>query len=239
MTATTQSTPLQNQTLAQLACDLPGATAIFHQYRLDFCCGGQKSLADAAQQKQIDLETLVAELQALQDDTGADTDWREHSASELIDHLLSRFHQRHRQQLPELIRLARRVEQVHGERPECPNGLADHLSHMAQELESHMMKEEQILFPLLRRNPVTMATGPISVMHHEHVQHGESIEQIDALTDNITPPPGACNTWRALYVGLQELKEDLMQHIHLENNVLFAGACKVRSSGNTCQCSCH
>lgn len=102
-----------------------------------------------------------------------------------------------------------------------------------------MMKEEQILFPLLRRNPVTMATGPISVMHHEHVQHGESIEHIDTLTNNITPPPGACNTWRALYTGLQELKEDLMAHIHLENNVLFAGACKVKEGGNTCQCQCH
>lgn len=111
---------LAEQTLAQLACDLPGATAIFHQYRLDFCCGGQKTLAAAAEQKQIDLTTLLSELAALTDDSGDDVDWREQSASTLIDHILSRFHQRHRQQLPELIRLARRVEQVHGDRPSAP-----------------------------------------------------------------------------------------------------------------------
>ena len=120
--------------------------------------------------------------------------------------------------------MARRVEQVHGERDTCPNGLADLLTAIHQEMESHMQKEEQILFPMLRRGMGAQAQGPIAVMRHEHDDHGEHLEQLAALTDDITPPKGACTTWRALYTGLREFRDDLMQHIHLENNLLFERA---------------
>lgn len=218
------SSTLLDQSLGNIACDIPGATRVFHQHRLDFCCGGQKSLREAATRKGLNADAVASELLKLQACPGLGRDWRQTSACELIDHILSRFHDRHRLQLPELLRLARRVEHVHGDRPECPNGLADHLDAMQQELESHMLKEEQILFPLLRQNLRSGVDGPISVMRFEHDQHGEALEAINALTNDITPPVNACNTWRALYRGLSELREDLMQHIHLENNVLFAQA---------------
>ena len=150
-------------------------------------------------------------------------DWQEASAEELIQHILARYHQRHREQLPELIRLARRVEQVHGEHPHCPNGLADHLSDIQQALESHMAKEEQILFPMLLRGEHSMSRGPISVMRFEHEQHGQALEELYALTDRITAPLHACNTWQALYRGLDEFCRDLTRHIQLENEVLFVG----------------
>jgi regulator of cell morphogenesis and NO signaling len=82
-----------------------------------------------------------------------------------------------------------------------------------------MMKEEQILFPMLARG--IYPSGPISVMEEEHIQHGDALQKLDALTNNITLPDGACNTWTALYLGLKELKEDLMSHILLENEILF------------------
>ena len=145
-------------------------------------------------------------------------------AEQLIAHILSRYHARHREQLPELIRLASRVEHVHGARENCPNGLAEHLHNMQQELESHMLKEEQILFPALLDGVGQSAAAPISVLRMEHEQHGEALQRILDLTNNIIPPSNACNTWRALYRGLDELRNDLMQHIHLENNVLFANA---------------
>ncbi|MEC9481765.1 MAG: hemerythrin domain-containing protein, partial [Halomonas sp.] len=141
-----------------------------------------------------------------------------------IDHILSRYHAVHRQQLPELIRLARRVEHVHGERDSCPSGLADHLEVIHQELESHMQKEEMILFPMLKRGLGHSAHGPIAVMRFEHDEHGEALTRLMALTHDIQTPKGACTTWRALYAGLREFREDLMQHIHLENNVLFERA---------------
>ena len=148
--------------------------------------------------------------------------------AQLIEHLLERYHARHREQLPELIRLASRVEQVHGHHLACPNGLADLLRDIEQELEGHMLKEEQVLFPMLQHGLGPRAAPPIQVLRFEHDQHGESLEKLLALTHQITPPADACNTWRALYRGLAEFRDDLMQHIHLENNVLFVNALEAR-----------
>lgn len=218
------TTALIDQTLGSLASSVPGATRVFRQFRLDFCCGGDLPLREAAQRIGVDPQTIADTLLALEPDT-EEHDWRNASASQLIEYLLARFHERHRDQFPELIRLASRVEQVHGSRPECPNGLAEHLWNMQQELESHMLKEEQILFPMLQRGMgFPQAQGPISVMRYEHQEHGNALERLAALTNDITPPSNACNTWRALYRGLEELRSDLMQHIHLENNVLFRNA---------------
>lgn len=216
---------LIEQTLGNLACHIPGATRIFRQYKLDFCCGGNTSLRDAALQRSLDAEVIAQELAALDHNRDAEPNWKELPAGVLIEHILERYHETHREQFPELIRLASRVEHVHGSRPECPNGLAEHLWSMQQELESHMLKEEQILFPMLQRGiPVPQTHGPIAVMRFEHDQHGAALERLAELTNDITPPPHACNTWRALYRGLEELRSDLMQHIHLENNILFTEA---------------
>lgn len=215
---------LLEQTLAGIACDIPGATRVFHQFKLDFCCGGQKPLAEALAARGLEATTVVAALEKLQQQPREERDWRSADAGTLIEHILQRFHEKHREQLPELIRLARRVEHVHAERAGCPLGLAAHLSHMQQALESHMQKEEQILFPLLQADRNQLAGGPIAVMQAEHEQHGDGLEELARLTNDITPPPGACVTWRALYTGLTQLREELMQHIHLENNVLFARA---------------
>lgn len=221
---TLMSQTLLEQSLGQLACDIPGATRIFHHFNLDFCCGGQKTLREAALGKQLD-PTLIAEaLNALQDSGASQHDWRNEADALLISHILERYHARHREQLPELIRLARRVEQVHGARENCPNGLADHLHDMQQELEGHMLKEEQVLFPLLQQGLGRQTAPPIQVLRLEHDQHGAALEVLLALTDNITPPAEACNTWRGLYRGLEEFRDDLMQHIHLENNILFVKA---------------
>ncbi|MGR4066382.1 iron-sulfur cluster repair protein YtfE [Halomonas sp. LR3S48] len=212
---------LLEQTVGRIALSLPGATRIFHVHNIDFCCGGRISLSQAAERAGLPADKLVAELEALPAVSSEQRDWREASNDELIDHLLTRYHDVHREQLPELIRMARRVEQVHGERDSCPRGLADLLLVIYQEMESHMQKEEQILFPMLRRGLGAQAQGPIAVMRHEHDDHGENLEQVMRLTNDITPPKGACTTWRALYTGLREFREDLMEHIHLENNLLF------------------
>lgn len=215
---------LLEQTVGRIALSLPGATRIFHAHNIDFCCGGRISLSQAAERAGLHVDKLVAELEGLPAVNSEQRDWREASNDELIDHILTRYHDVHREQLPELIRMARRVEQVHGDRDNCPNGLADLLLVIYQEMESHMQKEEQILFPMLRRGMGAQAQGPIAVMRHEHDDHGDNLEQVMRLTNDITPPKGACTTWRALYTGLREFREDLMEHIHLENNLLFERA---------------
>lgn len=213
---------LTQRTLGDLARDIPGATAVFHAHGLDFCCGGRHTLDEAARRRGLEVAQVAAALARLPADAPAERDWRGAGNAALIAHLLGRYHATHRTQLPELSRLARRVEQVHAAHPLCPAGLADHLVAMQQELESHMQKEEQVLFPVLQRGGALPA-APIACMRFEHEQHGESLERLQALARHLELPPGACNTWQALYRGLRQFREDLMHHIHLENNVLFEG----------------
>lgn len=210
-----------NRTLGEIARDLPGATGIFHQHKLDFCCGGDITLEAAAAKRGVDGAMIAASLDALRERSQAADSLAGAPNEELIEHILNRFHDVHREQLPELIRLAQRVERVHGNRPDCPAGLAAQLENMLAELESHMAKEEQILFPMIARGMAGMAAAPVAVMRHEHDDHGAALEGVLALTNDITLPADACNTWRALYLGLATFRDDLMEHIHLENNVLF------------------
>ena len=164
---------ITDQSLGQLARSIPGATAIFHKHQLDFCCGGKKSLRDAASDRDLNLEALTDELEVLQSQQPAEQEWANVPDIELIEHILTRYHDVHRQQLPELIRLAQRVELVHGGHTECPAGLSQHLETMLQELESHMKKEEQILFPMISRGITGMAVQPIAMMRSEHDDHGD------------------------------------------------------------------
>ena len=226
-----------SQAIGQIAVQLPGATAVFRRLKLDFCCGGHVSLDQAASDKGLDLQAVVHELSALQrpselPDLGTPT--------ELVEHIIARYHEVHRAQLPELIRMARRVEAVHRDNPNTPHGLADALETMEQELLMHMHKEEAVLFPMLRAGGNSFVSQPIAMMRHEHNDHGEALEQIARLTHDITPPLGACNTWRALYAGLAQLRDDLINHIHLENNVLFPQFEQTATQGcggGTCGCS--
>jgi hemerythrin-like domain-containing protein len=137
----------------------------------------------------------------------------------LIDHIIARYHEAHRAQVPELIRLARRVGAVHRAHPDAPRGLADLLTRIEWEMGDHMQKEEQGLFPMLREgHGPTMA---MELMRDEHDDHGARLRELDAITHGHEPPEDACNSWRALYTGTAQFAEDLVQHIHLENNVLF------------------
>lgn len=155
---------------------------------------------------------------------GQTTNWHDVPTDQLIAHIIQRFHARHRVQLPEIIRLARRVEHVHEQSSDCPLGLADLMEGLQQELESHMLKEEQVLFPMLLGGMNTMAKAPITVLSFEHNEHNRALATINEITQNITVPEGACNTWRALYGALQQFHNDLIEHIELEDNVLFLNA---------------
>ncbi|ENZ3705848.1 TPA: iron-sulfur cluster repair protein YtfE [Serratia marcescens] len=214
----------RNQSLGALAIAIPRASRLFRQHQLDFCCGGRQSLARAAERKGLDIDQLENALAALAATPEQSRDWRTAPLGEVIDYILPRFHQRHREQLAELVLMAEKVERVHGDKPSCPRGLAKQLNLIHLDLENHMMKEEQILFPLIKQGMGPQAAGPISVMEHEHDEAGEQLEVVKFLTDNVTPPEGACTTWRALYTGIDEFIGDLMEHISLENNLLFPRA---------------
>jgi regulator of cell morphogenesis and NO signaling len=221
---TQQADPSPAATLAELAVTRPGASRVFHRHALDFCCNGRISIADACARAGLDADALLAELRAEEAGRPSLSGWGEAPLDALIDHVLARFHEGHRAELPRLLEMASKVERVHGEKASCPIGLADHVKRMADELESHMQKEEQILFPLIRAGRGRMALMPVQVMEQEHRDHGVNLARMRVLATDFVPPEEACNTWRALYLGLAELELEVMEHISLENNVLFPRA---------------
>ncbi len=216
-----------SQPIGRIAVDLPGSTAVFRRLKLDFCCGGQIALREACDNKGLPLDAVLAELDRLD---RPDSPAVPQAPAEMIDHILTRYHAVHREQLPELIRMACRVEAVHRDNPDVPRGLAAHLETIEVEMLEHMAKEENILFPMLKAGGRGMAVHPIGVMREEHTSHGEQLERLMALTHDAIPPEGACNTWRALYAGIDQFADDLVAHIHLENNQLFPQFERARSS---------
>ncbi|MBK1780498.1 hemerythrin domain-containing protein [Advenella sp. WQ 585] len=139
----------------------------------------------------------------------------------LIPYIQINFHDKHRAQLPALIELSRKIEIVHEDDPDCPVGLADVLTNIWQELDSHMQKEERVLFPMLLKGMKEMARTPISVMLLEHEQHEQGIDRLLKVTGNLFLPDSACGSWEKLYSGIGEFVEDLRLHLALENEVLF------------------
>ncbi|ELQ6158203.1 iron-sulfur cluster repair protein YtfE [Cronobacter dublinensis] len=213
----------RDQPLGELALTIPRASALFRKYNLDFCCGGKQTLLRAATRQDLNLEMIENELATLAE-APLEKDWKAAPLEEIIDHIIARYHDRHREQLPELILQATKVERVHADKPGVPKGLAKYLTMLHEELTSHMMKEERVLFPMIKQGMGSQAMGPISVMESEHDEAGELLEVIKHATNNVTPPPKACTTWRAMYNGINELIDDLMNHISLENNNLFPRA---------------
>lgn len=219
MTTHIPQTELRARTVGDIAAKLPGATAVFRSFKIDFCCNGDLMLTEAAQKRGLDIVPIEQALAAL--DTGASGAAVEMDSARLIDHIESRYHHAHRRALPELIALSRKVEAVHADHPKVPAGLSDVLRRMKEELESHMIEEEQQLFPAMRQQASQTLDAPILELRHQHDDHGALLRQVETLTEEFSPPEGACNSWQALYIGTAQLAEDLVEHIHLENNVLF------------------
>ena len=210
-----------DRTLADLASDHAGASRVFARHGLDFCCKGRIPLAEACAQKGLSVDSLLTELAAEQRNDEPATVWAARPIAKLIEHIVTRYHAPLRDELPRLLKMARRVEAVHGEKESCPRGVAELLEDWTQNLMQHLAKEEEVLFPLALREPGIHAASQIRVIEQEHDDHAAALASIRELTQDHTPPSEACGTWRALFAGLAELEFEIMQHVHLENHVLF------------------
>jgi regulator of cell morphogenesis and NO signaling len=212
------------QTLAELAVAYPAASGVFLAHELDFCCNGRRPLADACREKGLEATAIIAEIAERESIAPESVNWAEAPLADLVEHIAGFYHARHRVDLPEIIALAAKVEAVHADKPTCPRGLRAHIEAVHAAVLDHLDKEEGILFPLILSGRGFHAAGPIAVMEREHTEHGENLQIVRRLTNNLTPPPEACTTWQSLYVRLSVLEAELMEHIHLENNVLFQRA---------------
>lgn len=210
-------------TLAELAVVHPAASRVFQRFCLDYCCGGRRPLEDACRSKGLDATRIIEAI--AEEEKNVDLPrWDHAPLPELIEFIVSRYHEGLRRELPELIGLAARVEVRHADKPSCPRGLRALLESMQVTVLDHLAKEEQVLFPMIVAGRGARARGPVRVMEEEHDDHGRNLQHIRLLTNNLTAPDEACPTWRALYLRLAELESELFDHIHLENNVLFPRA---------------
>lgn len=207
-----------DKTVAAFATELPGAAEIFRRHGISFCCGGDIPLSMAAEQAGLAPAALIADLEALEQASGRDAP---QETLALIAHILSRYHAAHREELDRLIPLAQKVERVHAAHPSAPIGLSETLTSLRDELEGHMKREEQVLFPMMQRGGSPMISHPISEMRREHEDEAQHLQAIEHVTHGLALPEGACRSWTALYTGLRKFTDDLVVHMHLENEVLF------------------
>jgi regulator of cell morphogenesis and NO signaling len=231
------------QTVAQLAISQPGALAVFTKYNIDYCCGGHRSLQEACRRMGLDPEKIKTEIsQHPATDPPQQLRPQTWSAALLIDYIVQNHHHYVRNAIPEIQVFLDKVCDAHGS--DCLELLQirEHFFDLAEELTSHMEKEEMALFPAIRKlesqakedHPLTSTIqAPLLAMEHEHVIAGDLVKQIRALSNNYTPPEFACPSFRITYKKLREFDNDLMRHVHLENNILFERV-KDKKAGASC-----
>jgi regulator of cell morphogenesis and NO signaling len=215
-------------TLAAIVDADPGSARILERHRLDYCCGGARTLAQACAERGIDSAAVQAELDAHGTDSPAE--WTTMGPSALVDHLESTHHRFLHDELPRLMALTRKVAGVHGDRHPELRAIESTFAELQADLDPHLAKEERVLFPMIREladAPPTpsfhggLVASPIRVMLVEHDRAGELLATLRALSADYQPPADACASYRALYRGLEELEADTHLHVHKENNVLF------------------
>ena len=233
--------------LAQLVNERPQLIGVFESLRLDYCCGGGQTLAEACESQGLDVETVRQMIDAFErvgvgDVAGAagspagagrpageERDWREAGLGELCDHITAVYHDGLRRDLPELGELIDTVVRVHrAERPELVD--AEHaFVDLRRKIEAHIEEEEQTLFPAIRELetlPGTPAVDPAWIEQHEseHIEVGEGLSRLRALADDYDSSKALCSTHRRLYERLDAFESELHQHVHKENNILFPRA---------------
>jgi regulator of cell morphogenesis and NO signaling len=215
---------MNETTLADLAVAHPAAARVFYANRLDFCCGGRLSLTDACRARGLDAHAILDEIRRAEAAAEPPARWELAPTQALVDHIVTHYHHRLRESLPHLVNMARLVEARHHDNVSCPVGLTALLEYVHRSVLDHLEREEVILFPAIVRRTGARMSAPVYVMELEHEHHKSDLLRIRALTSDLTPPADACTTWRALYTGLQQFEQELMEHIHLENNILFRRA---------------
>jgi len=215
-------------TLAAIVDANPQSARILERHQLDYCCGGKRTLDEACAELGIDAATVRAELD--ESPAGPDAEWATMPPAELVDHVETLHHTYLHEELPRLGALCDKVLGVHGDRHPELHQVATTYAELRADLEPHLMKEEQVLFPMIRE--LTEATdapafhcgslaNPIHMMLFEHDRAGELLAELRATTGGYQAPVDACGSYQALYSGLAHLELDTHLHIHKENNVLF------------------
>jgi regulator of cell morphogenesis and NO signaling len=235
-------------TVREIALQIPESTRLFERFKIDYCCGGNQPLAAACASAGLDVRALVALLGEVAEPNSMNasgSDFQNASLTELIDHILNTHHVFTKSEMDRLEALTAKVIGAHGEKhPELIH-LGELLKTLCADLRPHMFKEEQVLFPYIvamtraadqnQRAPFApfgTVNNPVRMMMREHDMVGQILREMRALTADYKVPPDACVSYQTLYQALENFEQDLHQHIHLENNILFPKALDLENTLN-------
>ncbi|WP_027086250.1 iron-sulfur cluster repair di-iron protein [Cohnella panacarvi] len=222
--------------IGAIVAEYPGASNLFKEVRIDFCCGGDRSLKQAIHQKNLDEHEIIRRLNEsyaayINKSALSDTDWRTAPVADLIDYIVDTHHAYLRKELPLLSEFLTKILRVHGGgHPEIA-ALYKRFHLIKMELDEHLIAEEEVLFPKLKQlaeqpsaETIERTIKELYELEAEHSAVGDGLRDMREITNDYALPPDACRTYTLAYQKLAELESDLFQHIHLENNVLFPRA---------------
>ena len=235
-----------NTTVREVAIELPQSTRLFEKLQIDYCCGGNRPLAEACASAGVDVDNVIEMLtDATESNSRDELDFQNASLPDLITHILNTHHVFTKSEMDRLHSLTHKVLGAHGgNHPELIH-LSELFDRLCADLKPHMFKEEQILFPYIMAMsqaagqkhaapfaPFGTVNNPIRMMMREHDTAGQILRELRALTSDYKLPSDACISYQTLYQALENLEKDLHQHIHLENNILFPKALKMEIALN-------
>jgi regulator of cell morphogenesis and NO signaling len=232
------------QTVRDIATGNPDAVRVFEKYGIDYCCGGRVPLAEACATKGLNVDDVIASLDAATAPSAPEEkDWTKESLASLAQYIVDTHHAYVNREVPRLNELAGKVVSRHGDSRQELAVIQSKLTELGEELVEHQGKEEVVLFPYIGKLERYASGGgakprscfgtidhPITMMTRDHDYAGNLMTEICGLSQDYTPPEGACPTFRAFYAGLRDFEQDLHRHIHLENNVLFPRAITLDAS---------
>lgn len=230
------------KTVRELAVEVPQATRVFERLGIDYCCGGGKSLEDACNQAKIPVDDVLQLLNESGLSAPANSDWSRATLTDLVDYVVTKHHTYIKTESPRLEQLLSKAAGKHGDNHPELRTVKSMFARLSEELSSHLMKEETILFPYVKEIERAANSGnrmrppmfgsvrnPIHMMEIEHDSAGEILRNIRELTNGYAVPEDGCVSYRTLYQALAEFEADLHQHVHLENNILFPRAIEMEA----------
>lgn len=221
------------QSIGTIAAARPASIAVFERYGLDYCCHGDRSIADACAARGADLAVVLREIDSAErgaTEEDVERRWTDASMTELADHIEYTHHEFARQALARLAETLPRVVRVHGEAHPELREVAEIVAAMSEDMHDHFVREERVLFPWLRRldrhselhtGPPWSVKRPIDCMEHDHDELGTLFARLRSLTADYAAPQDGCASYRSVMDTLRSLERDTHIHIHKENNILF------------------
>ncbi|HMQ00700.1 MAG TPA: iron-sulfur cluster repair di-iron protein [Cyclobacteriaceae bacterium] len=229
---TTTASGFENLSVAEMVIEKPWATQVFKKYNIDFCCGGNKNFFKTCEKLNLNAEQLISEINQAKFTGSQDiirySNW---STVLLCNFIVENHHTYVKNEIPEILRLLAKTSAAHSDENTELLLIHEQFNLLSEELLNHLEKEESVLFPLIQELSAKRISAeifdkdqikiPIELMEHEHELAGSLMKSIRSLSNNYMPPAHACPTFKATYLKLKDFDDDLMKHIHLENNILF------------------